>query len=76
LLSAERTADHVLARVVRRLFRRHASGAHFLFDDRVVFSFAMQLAVRCEPVKSRVAHVAESGDVTLDVERDDRRRHH
>src|SRR6185369_13538776 len=59
LLSAERTTDHVLARMIRRLFRRHASGAHFLFDARVVFSFAMELSIRCETVESGITDMTE-----------------
>ncbi len=43
LLRTERTTDHVLAGMIRGLLGRHSSRAHFFFDDRMIFSFAMQL---------------------------------
>ena len=44
--SAERAADDILAGVVRRLFRCHATGTYLLFDDRMVFCLAVEFAVR------------------------------
>jgi hypothetical protein len=51
LFGAERATDHVFARMVRGLFRRHASGADFFFDNRMIFGFAMQLTVGSETIK-------------------------
>ncbi len=75
LFGAESAADDVAARMGRCLLRRHAPGAHLLFDDRVVRSLAMKLSVRAQAVEARVADVAEGRNVAVQVKGYDGRRH-
>jgi len=62
--------------MIRCLLGRHSSGAHFFFDDRVIFSFAVQLSVRSETVKSGIADMSEGRNVAFEVERNDGCGHH
>ena len=57
--------------MVGGLLRCHPSSPNLFFDYRVIFGFAMQLTVRCEPVKSRVTHVPKGCNVAVNVQRDD-----
>ena len=61
--------------MICRLFRSHSPGANFFLDNGMIFSLTKEFAVSGQTIKSRVAHVADGGDVAVEVQRYDCRGH-
>src|ERR1051325_8030506 len=62
--------------MIRRLLRCHPPGAHFFFNDRMVFGFAMEFAVRTEAIEPGIADVPDGRAMPVEVKRYHGSRHH
>ena len=73
---AKSAADNILAGVIGGLFSSHATSTNFFLNNRMVFSFAIEVTVGSYAIEPGIADVAECRPAFVHVQRHNRCGHH